>query len=527
LSISRNINEEITSRIAVKKIKNLTRLDENRLEIRNDYGVKAVLFAGSQVPVEDAAVRELLNMLALKKTAELFYEKSPESFDCAPEITQVALMPDFHKAAGIPVGTVMATKGFVVPQAIGNDVNCGMRLHLTSLDTGQIMRSKDAIETAMRHVFFEGGRNIPMTRQQREALFLHGLTGLRETTPKELSEGIWRLYNRLDMEGDLNKTEKRGSLKAQRVFGLEGFLGEKNAFSRDSQIGSIGGGNHFVEIQVVKKIMDSATAYSWGVKQGMVTVMVHSGSVSIGHLSGNYYREKVREIYPASLQYPANKLFLLPLGSRHSNESRLFWDALNNAANFAFANRLFLALTALQGLETVCGESSFPLLYDAPHNYVWKTAGDDGEDFYIHRKGSCPARDMRAMADTAYADHGEPVLIPGSMGDASFIMLGQGNPESLFSASHGAGRNLSRGRSKKADPKAYQDFLERCSVVTPLDLRRQEVKMRPDIIDRKLKELMEEAPFCYKNIGPVVKTLEDTGIATPVAELEPLMTIKA
>lgn len=116
----------------------LTRLDATRFRIDNPHGIDAVLFAGEQVPVETAAVSELLDVLQLQQTVEQFADASPASFEQPPHITQVAITPDFHKARGIPVGTVLATQGFVVPQAIGNDINCGMRLHLTTLDADQV-----------------------------------------------------------------------------------------------------------------------------------------------------------------------------------------------------------------------------------------------------------------------------------------------------------------------------------------------------------------------------------------------------
>src|SRR5262245_18780722 len=153
----------------------LRRLDRTRLKVVNDLGIDVTLFAGADVPGENAAVNELLGMLRLQETVERFADASPMSFDHGPAIDRVAITPDFHKAAGIPVGTVLATRGFVVPQAIGNDINCGMRLHTTTLKSDEIAGKVDELETAFRHIFFEGGRNIPMTRSQRQAMLTGGL----------------------------------------------------------------------------------------------------------------------------------------------------------------------------------------------------------------------------------------------------------------------------------------------------------------------------------------------------------------
>lgn len=255
------------------------------MRVNNPHGVETTLFANEQVPVESAAVTELVELLALQDTVRQVAETAPDSFDRDPEIVRVAVTPDFHKARGIPVGTVLATRGFVVPQAIGSDINCGMRLHTTTLKSDEIAAKVDDLETAFRHLFFEGGRNIPMTRGQRHAMFSGGLEGMLDAT-RDLDEGLWPLVRELGVGDQLDRVERRGGLHAGRVFGLSDFMGEDGRLSRDGQIGSIGGGNHFVEIQKVEKVLDGTIAYAWGLKPGAVTVMVHTGSVGVGHLCG-------------------------------------------------------------------------------------------------------------------------------------------------------------------------------------------------------------------------------------------------
>ena len=475
----------------------LERLDANRLRVINAQHVEATLFANEDVPVEKAAVAELLTMLQLRETVERMAETAPESFDTSPSIDRVAVTPDFPKAAGIPVGTVLATRGFVVPQAIGNDINCGMRLHITDLTADRVSAKLDELETTARRMYFEAGRNIPMTRVQREAMLLNGLMGLLDAVPKDQTEGLWPLFHEANLERELTRVEQCGSLPANRVFGLSDFMGPADRISRDSQIGSIGGGNHFVEIQRVERILDGTTAHAWGLKVGTVTIMVHTGSLMVGHLCGGYYRDVVRRLYPASLKHPSNGVFVLPLGERHREEAERFWDALHNAANFAFANRLFLGLMALSSLRSVHGGVSSSLLYDAPHNMLWRE-GQGGDALYLHRKSACPARDARALDDTPFRYTGEPVLVPGSMGSSSFIMVGQGNPESLWSASHGAGRAMSRGDAGRGHDAEFKAFMERFRVVTPVDFRRADMQMRRDILDKKLDEIKQEAPHAYK-----------------------------
>ena len=503
----------------------LTRLDANRVRVINPRGIEAILFANSDVPVEPAAVTELLEMMEINETLEQFAKIQPDSFDDVPSIGQIAITPDFHKAKGIPVGTVISTQGFVVPQAIGNDINCGMRLHTTSLTADDIRDHKDELETAFRHLFFEGGRNIPMRRTQREAMFLNGLTGLLETTPKSQSEGQWSEFHKCNWSEDLRRIDRKGSLKANRVFALDDFMGPADRATRDGQIGSIGGGNHFVEIQTVERVIDGSIAHAWGLKPGAVTVMVHTGSLSVGHLCGNYFRDVVREIHPSSLRHPTNGIFVLPCGGRHREQADLFWDSVKNAGNFAFANRMFLALIALSGLKRVCGDMESSLLYDAPHNFLWQEE-QNGTQTVIHRKGACPARGFEAMAGTPFEYYGEPVLVPGSMGASSFVLAGRGNAESLCSASHGAGRMLSRGEAQRGHDVEFRAFMERFSVVTPVDFRRSDVRQRRDIYDKKMDEIRQEAPYAYKGIGSIIQTLTDASIAMPVVELTPLMTVK-
>ena len=134
----------------------LKRIDVNRLEMPNEYDIPVTVFANEDVPIELPAVAELATLLSIHETMQRFSEASPESFEDRPSITRIAVTPDFHKARGIPVGTVMATRGFVIPQAIGNDINCGMRLHLTSLSRDDLDGRTDEIETALRHLYFVG-----------------------------------------------------------------------------------------------------------------------------------------------------------------------------------------------------------------------------------------------------------------------------------------------------------------------------------------------------------------------------------
>ncbi|MCK6474668.1 MAG: RtcB family protein, partial [Planctomycetes bacterium] len=252
-----------------------------------------------------------------------------------------------------------------------------------------------------------------------------------------------------------------------------------------------------------------------GLREGHVALMVHSGSVAIGHLAGLIARAELERIHPPTLKRPP--AFTLPLDA----DSHAL-DAIHNAANFAFANRMFLALIALNELQAACGEFDAHLVYDAPHNMAWQEP--DGR--VIHRKGACPARGPADMTGTPFAQTGEPVLLPGSMGAPSYLLAGLGNLESLKSASHGAGRALSRGDALKAADEPFHAFLSRFRVVTPVDFNRQDIKQRRDIVTKKMEDIKKEAPHAYKDIGAVMRTLTVAGMARPIAQFWPLMTVK-
>jgi tRNA-splicing ligase RtcB len=173
------------------------------------------------------------------------------------------------------------------------------------------------------------------------------------------------------------------------------------------------------------------------------------------------------------------------------------------------------------GLAAECGEMSARLVYDAPHNLFWR----DG-DRVVHRKGATPAGGHEQMMGGPYAMWGEPVIVPGSMGAPSYLLRGRGDPRTLASACHGAGRRVPRGATARASDRELDAFLEEFRVVTPLDHRDPMVTRRADVMAAWRRDLKQEAPWAYKDIGPVVSSLHAGGVADPVAELHPLLTVK-
>lgn len=472
------------------------------------------------------AVAELHQMTALEETLERLTAVSGYFQEEEPRIEKIIQTPDFHKGAGIPIGTVMMTKGFVVPQAMGNDINCGMRFYTTDLSEEKIQEKLPELTKKIRHIFFEGGRQIPMTGRQREALFRYGLEGLLETHQDSAKSGLWQYYEPDVQEKWLNRTVFRGSLKTSDAEGLEDFIGSYEQLAYDDQIGTIGGGNHFLEVQRVAEIYDGQTANAWNIKKGAVVVMLHTGSLTIGHHSGLLNRQICQDIYPAGLAHPENKIYPIPEAGAGSDAWNRFWSVSGNAANFGFANRLFLGFMIQDVFTDVLGACDLELLYDAPHNYIWKKQ-IGGNDYYIHRKGACCARGCEEMEGTEFAYYGEPVMIPGSMGSSSYLLRGLGNPDSLWSASHGAGRKKSRGDAIKGNDEAFRQFMERFHVITPIDPSRNDLKGRIDILKKWEETIRAEAPYAYKDIDEVIAVHTAHDMAAPVARMEPIFTVKS
>ena len=497
----------------------------HKIEYKDRSNAISCYLPEDSVP-DKKAMAELYQMTALEETLERL-TAAPGFFpESAPRIEKIILTPDFHKGAGIPIGTVMMTRGFAVPQAMGNDINCGMRFYTTDLSEEQIREKLPELTKKIRHIFFEGGRQIPMTGRQREALFLYGLEGLLETNRDSNGSGLWKYYQPETQERWLNRTVFRGSLKADHTEGLEDFIGSYDQLTYDDQIGTIGGGNHFLEVQRVAEIYDGQIANAWKIRKGAVAVMLHAGSLTIGHHGGLLNRKICQEIYPAGLPHPENKIYPIPENGASPEAWNRFRSASDNAANFGFANRLFLGFMIQDALTGVLGEFDMELLYDAPHNYIWKKR-IDGEEYYIHRKGACCAGGCEEMEGTESACYGEPVMIPGSMGSSSYLLRGLGNPEALWSASHGAGRKKSRGDAIRGNDEEFRRFMERFHIITPIDPDRNDLKGRTDILKKWEESVRAEAPYAYKDIDEVIGVHAAHGMAAPVARLEPIFTVKS
>jgi len=402
--------------------------------------------------------------------------------------------PDFHPGSTVPVGAVVVTTpDLVVPQAIGTDIQCGMRLHTAELDLDTFQAGRDRFVALLRRDLLMGGRDLPLHRDTMRNALQHGIVGFLDSLrdPRHRMGALLASdVDQLDAEVD-TAVAGMGSADGDLSWAPEDLLPTDRTVLRDGYLGTVGGGNHFVEIQVVDEVLDRKAAWRMqpGLQRGRICIMVHTGSRQVGQAIGRRWAERAVELWPKHVRRPASGI--LPL---HGPAARSYLGAMNTAANYGAVNRMLVAELVRLRLREVYGtDLAVPLVYDAPHNLVFEENGH-----FVHRKGATPA----------HAD--QPVLIPGSMGHPSYLMRGLGNRDFVSSASHGAGRALTRfemARRKRLG----------------LDLGLACV----DCITLKEERRIEEAPAAYKDIDAVVDVQVQQGIVAPVARLRPLLSVKS
>lgn len=429
-----------------------------------------------ELPVEGKAFRQLAHLAALKH---------PDG----GSVKRVRATPDFHPGdSGVAIGSVLHTEGLVVPAAVGTDINCGMRLHVADLPVEAFLARRDAFVERMKGHYFFGTRDVALGSRAVEALFRHGLPGwLLETMEEPL--GMVARADLGQLERELARVHLGGALEGDTTWAPSGLLRE--GVVREPGLATIGGGNHFVEVQRVEAVEDRARAHAWGVREGQLAFMVHSGSRDVGRHVGHIWRERTRAAWPAGAPFPEGGI--LPLAEPGLIASYLRAEA--TAANYAFLNRLLLAELLRHTLRELFGDVEAPLVYDVPHNLTLPWEGG-----WLARKGACPA------------EAGQPVIIPGSMGATSYLLEGLGDAEALATASHGAGRARSRFELARRGADRREEALG---------------LTRVDCITLREERRLEEAPAAYKPIGPVVASQVEAGIVREVARLAPLLTFKA
>ena len=470
----------------------------------NQYQIDADSNSGMKVPVRIYADEPLLQKMLSDRT--IMQAKNVSSI---PGIVgQSIVLPDGHEGYGFPVGGVAAMdaeEGMISPGGVGYDINCGVRLLRSNL-TEKDVRSK------LKELVTDLFSSIPSGV---------GSKGSVKLTPSQLDEVLvkgvnWAIDNGYGSSDDADVCEENGQIQNADP----NKVSDKARKSGAPQLGSLGSGNHFLEVQKVAEVHDEEAANRMGLKEGTITVLIHCGSRGFGHqVCSDYLRVAEQAMDKYDINLPDRELACVP---NNSEEGESYRAAMFSALNFAWSNRQMLTHWTRKSIERVFNQSEsdldMKLVYDVAHNIakVEKHKVDGRErKVVVHRKGATRAFPAnRDEIPSKYRDLGQPVLVPGSMGTASWVLLGQPNSMDLSfgSTAHGAGRTMSR-------TKARRNFSE------------EDVKKSLNDKGIFIKALtrdgvVEETPQAYKDVDAVVNVSHNLGIATKVAKLVPIGVIK-
>jgi tRNA-splicing ligase RtcB len=424
-----------------------------------------------------------------------------------PGIVDASLaMPDIHWGYGFPIGGVAATDaedGVVSPGGVGYDINCGVRLVASSLSRADVLpRARDIVGEMYKRVPTGVGAHRRDLR-----LNTNDLRGV-------LRQGAaWAVERGYGTTGDLDHIEEGGVLAD-----ADPALVSERAFERGhTQLGTLGSGNHFAEVQYVAEVYDEKVAAAFGLTRDQITVMIHSGSRGLGHqVCEDYVRVMLRAAAKYGIELPDRQLCCAPL---KSPEGREYLAAMAAAANFAFANRQVMAHWVRESLAEALAVTPETLgvrtVYDVCHNIAKFETFPAAGKVCVHRKGATRAYPPgHPQTPTAYREVGQPVLIPGDMGRYSYVLVGtEGAYRDTFGSScHGAGRRWSRSHAKRqAKGQSVIKDLESRGVV---------------VMAAGLATVAEEMPEAYKDVSDVVRVVHEAGIARRVVQLRPIGVIK-
>jgi tRNA-splicing ligase RtcB len=482
--------------------------------------VQPRIFATADVSVELGAVQQLATLARLAGliaavTDALHHASEHEMAERYQTVGvhDVVGTPDLHRGdAGVAIGSVLALEHAVLPLGPGPDIGCGMRLLATDLRPGDVDLHK--LAEGLHADLFLGRRDIALTRAQRLALLTEGMIGLLDAADTRAGSGggatpgsLWGYYDADEAIWEIDHSLDGGSLPGDPSLFLDDFV----PTTRDPITGTIGRGNHFLELQEVIEVFDRGTAHAWGISTGQLVATVHTGSRGLGRAVGAYYLDLARAAYPARLRHPSTDVYVLPVGGR-GEELTLgdrYMRAMGAAANFAYANRFFLGLIVRKNLRAQRPGATTRLVYDMPHNFVAEET-HHGRRMIVHRKGATRSFGPMVMAGTPYIGTGQPLIVPGSMGDATWLLAGvDANEHALMSAPHGAGRAKTRLQMGGMSDAVFDQSLGETLLVHP-----------------GLERPKGEAPAAYKPIAGVIETVLAARLACPVARLRPLLSCK-
>jgi len=475
-------------------------LDATRWEI--PVGFKP----GMRVPGWIFADEQLLQSIAQDKSVE-----QVANVATLPGIVKASMaMPDIHWGYGFPIGGVAATDpeegGVISPGGVGFDINCGVRLVRTRLTEAEV---RPKLKTLVAALF----SNIPCGVGKGGDIKFN-----QSQQRKILSEGsAWIVKQGYGTSQDVEHTEARGCLK-----GADPDKVSDRAYERGkSQVGTLGSGNHFLEIQVVDQVFDEKAAQElFGLGVGSVAVMIHSGSRGFGYqVCDDYLQATAKASAKYGIDLPDRQLACAPV---HSPEGQAYLGAMRSAANYAWANRQLLLHRARQVFEQAFGRSweklGMSLIYDVAHNIAKMEqyeVRDKQKTLCVHRKGATRAfPPNHPELPEKYRPYGQPVIIPGDMGRNSYLLLGaEGSVTHSFgSTCHGAGRVMSRTAAVRSSK--GRDI-------------RQELEDKGIIaMGRGRNALDEEQPAAYKDVNDVVRVVHDAGLSRRVCRMRPIGVIK-
>ena len=477
----------------------MNKLDEFRFEIPRSY--KPCMSTSAIIFSNDKLIQSVKADNAPEQAANVA---------CMPGIVGRSMaMPDIHWGYGFPIGGVAAfddESGVISPGGIGYDVNCGVKLVRTDLmlkDVGKdIKKLIDAI--------FE---NVPSGVGEKGKLRLTG----RQIDDVLDGGAEWAVKQGYGWEDDLTSCEESGSMKTADSSKVDMKAKQRGA----PQLGTLGGGNHFLEIQKVERIFDQEAAKAFGINsEDQIMVSIHSGSRGCGHqIASDYIRIMESALRKYNISVPDRQLACAPVNSQEGQDC---FKAMSGAANYAWANRQLILHWVRESFEQILGRSAEEMgmacVYDVAHN-ICKLEEHEFEGrrrkLYIHRKGATRAFDSsRQEVPQKYRKVGQPVLIPGDMGSASYVLVGTSNAmsETFGSTCHGAGRLMSRTSAAKR--------FSANEVVALLQSRGIYIKAA------SRDGIIEEAPGAYKDVDEVVRVAHGSGISKMVARLKPLGVMK-
>ena len=477
----------------------LKKIDEYRWEIPTTF--QDGMLVPGRIYADEGLLRNIKKDQAFKQVANVA---------TLPGIIKYSLaMPDIHWGYGFPIGGVAATDpsagGVISPGGVGFDINCGVRLIRSELEVEEVRLKMDKLLPALFN-------KIPCGVGSKSSLRLSG-----KEESRLLKEGSrWVVEQGMGLTEDLDRTEESGCIS-----GADPFRVSERAKQRGSrQLGTLGSGNHFLEIQYVDEIYDAEVARVFGLRKGSVTVMIHCGSRGLGHqVCTDYLVVMGAAARKYGINLPDRQLACAPA---ESEEGRDYFAAMACAANYAWANRQVIMHWVREVFQKVFGRKEddlrMDLVYDVAHNiakYEHHRVADDLKRVCVHRKGATRAfppghPDLPEM----YRVSGQPVLIPGDMGSYSYVLAGteRAMEETWGSTCHGAGRALSRTAARK--------------LVRGNDLVDELKRRGITVMAKSLRVLGDEAPRAYKDVTAVVEVVHRAGISRKVARLKPMGVIK-